>query len=663
MRWICALGLLGLTLSNPACGPEEAPPGEPAAPDVWGHSAPTATTRESNLRTGLELPLADEQDFADATRGLVAHDPEVVVEGPEGEPIWDSRQYGFVHGPAPASVNPSLWRQARLNAIHGLFEVSAGIHQVRGYDISNLTLIDGESGWIVVDPLTSVETARAALALARRKLGDHRISAVILTHSHIDHFGGILAVLPEDSDARAGVRIVAPAGFIDEATSENVLAGVTMARRAAFMFGMPLARGPRGHVDSGLGREPARGSLGLARPTDIVDRTPQPMQIDGVRFIFQYAPESEAPAELTFYLPAKRAFCGAEIVSHTMHNLYTLRGARVRDALRWSGYIDEAIRLFPDAELVFASHHWPVWGKARVRDHLEKQRDTYRYIHDQTLRLASSGATPTEIAETLELPSSLRTSLANRGYYGTVRHNARAVYQRYFGWYDGNPAHLDPLPPAETGKRYVALMGGAQAVLEAAEEAFERGEYRWVATLLDHLVFAEPSNRRARELLARTYDQLGYRAESGPWRDSYLTGAFELRHGPTRSGIGMERAMELLRHVPMERFLASLATRLNGPEAEGKRMTIRLVFTDLAETYTLSLRNAVLHHQPGAGSSQADAEIRLSKRLFLRMVTRQLGLRELIFSDELDVEGSRMALLRFFSLLEPPQEDFAIVTP
>jgi alkyl sulfatase BDS1-like metallo-beta-lactamase superfamily hydrolase len=485
---------------------------------------------------------------------------------------------------------------------------------------------------------------------------------VVFTHSHVDHFGGVDAVLPEDPAARERVRIVAPAGFVHEATSENLLAGVAMSRRAVFMYGMPLERGARGHVDSGLGKEPARGTVSIAAPSDWIDHTPQELEIDGVRFVFQYAPDSEAPAELTFYLPHARAFCGAEIVSHTLHNLYTLRGAKVRDALRWSGYIDEARELFPEAEVVFGSHHWPVFGRERVAAFLAAQRDTYRYIHDQTLRLANSGATPQEIAETLELPASLRSAFASRGYYGTVRHNAKAVYQWYFGWYDGNPAQLDPLPPAEAGARYVEAMGGAEAVRGRAQQAFERGEYRWAAMLLNHLVLAEPDDAAARELLARVYDQLGYGAESGPWRDVYLTGAHELRHGVAASGVELAKAAGLLRRVPLERFFESMATRLVGPDAEGEDTRLNLVFTDVDESWVLWLENAVLHHRRRAPDPAADATVRLTRDLFLRLVLREAGLRELVFSDELDVDGSRLALLSFFSLLEPPREAFPIVT-
>jgi alkyl sulfatase BDS1-like metallo-beta-lactamase superfamily hydrolase len=650
-----------------ACAREEAPAPAPAdaaqaATDAQGHTAPSAATLAANAAMAKALPLDDPQDLEDARRGLVASDPEVVIEAADGRRVWDTRDYAFVVGEAPPSVNPSLWRQAKLNAPYGLFEVAPGVHQVRGYDIANLSVIQGKTGWILVDPLGSQETAGAALALARRHLGGAPIVAVIFTHSHVDHFGGIGAVLA-DPARRSDLRVVAPRGFVEESTSENVLAGVAMGRRATFQFGTSLARSPRGHVDTGLGRGIAAGSISILEPTDLVDHTPQAIEIDGRRFVFQYAPGSEAPAELTFYLPDARAFCGAEVVTHNLHNLYTLRGAKVRDALRWSGYIDEAIGLFGEAEVVFASHHWPVWGNERVVAFLKQQRDLYRYIHDQTLRLANAGRRPQEIAEELELPESLQQVFATRGYYGTARHNAKGVYQYYFGWYDGNPAHLDPLPPVEAGRRYVEAMGGAAAVLDRAREAFGRGEYRWVTMLLDHLVFAEPGNAQARELLASAYDQLGYQAESGVWRDVYLTGAFELRHGVQPSQTNLASAAGLLQRLPLELFFASVATRLDGREAEGRDTKINLVFTDVGESWVLWLENAVLHHRRGDPAPDAAATVRLTRDLLLRLVTGQAGLRELVFSDDLSVDGSRLELLGFLSLLDAPGGSFPIVTP
>ncbi|MGH7786044.1 MAG: alkyl/aryl-sulfatase [Candidatus Binatia bacterium] len=658
-RWIplvCALAIAACSRDVPLAG-------DGVVAGSQGQTAASAETARTNRAAVANLPLADRTDFDDAERGRIGGDASVTVRGRDGRIIWDTGAYGFETGEAPESVNPSLWRQAQLNNRHGLFEVAPGLYQVRGYDLSNMSLIRGRSGWIIVDPLTSEETAAAALALARRHLGDDPIVAVIFTHSHVDHFGGIRAVASPEDVAAGKIRIIAPKGFVEEATSENVLAGLAMGRRASFMYGTNLERSERGHVDSGLGKAPARGSLAILPTTDIVDRTPQPMEIDGVPFVFQYAPESEAPAELTFYLPEHKAFCGAEVVSHTMHNLYTLRGAKVRDALRWSGYIDEAIGLFGQAEVLFASHHWPTWGNARVIDYLKKQRDTYKFLHDQTLRLANAGATPMEIAEQLQMPESLRDSFPNRGYYGTVRHNAKAVYQWYFGWYDGNPAHLDPLPPVAAGRKYVEVMGGAAAVLEKAHASFDAGDYRWTATLLDHLVFAEPDNEAARQLLAQTYDQLGYQAESGPWRDVYLTGASELRHGAAGTTIDLKAASALLRAMPIPRLFDAMATRIDADKAAGKVLTINFVFTDLGESYVLTVENSVLHHRAAPPDPQADATFKVTRDLWLQLSTGQAGLRELLFSDEVQIEGSRLQFLSFLSLLETPNGSFNIVTP
>jgi alkyl sulfatase BDS1-like metallo-beta-lactamase superfamily hydrolase len=635
-------------------------PDAPGTPGVASGAASRHTVA-ANAAVGSALPLGEMQDFEDAQRGFIATDVPLKVAGAAGTTAWDFEAYAFVTGDAPPTVNPSLWRQAKLNGRPGLYEVVRGIHQVRSYDVSNMTLIEGRTGWIVVDPLTVQETAAAALALARQHLGERPVSAVIFTHSHVDHFGGIEGVLPAGPST---VPVIAPAGFMEEATSENVLAGIAMGRRAMFMYGLALPRSPVGHVDTGLGKGvPTGGTISIREPTVLIDRTPQEMEIDGVRFVFQNAPESEAPAELTFYLPDHKAWCGAEIVSHTLHNLYTLRGAKVRDARKWSGYIDDAAARFGDMEVVFNSHHWPVWGNERVLEYLRSQRDTYRYIHDQTLRLANQGYTPREIAAQLELPSTLRNRFANRDYYGTVRHNAKAVYQAYFGWYDANPANLDPLPPAEAAVKYVAAMGGAGKVVELAQSAHDAGEDQWAATLLNHVVFAEPSDGAAKALLASVYDQLGFRAESGPWRDVYLTGAYELRNGAQGSALDPRRAVGLLRNTSVELFLDSMSVRLDGPGADGKQWKFNFVFTDVGETHVLEVENAVLHHRQAEPAADADATVRLTRDLLVRMGVGDAGVKELVMSDAFEVEGSRLKLLSFLSLLDQPDGQFAIVTP
>ena len=654
-------GLVFLCLVSSGC--EKVPSDLGPDADSQGHSKASEFTVKANAHVLTELPFHDQQDFEDARRGLIASDPEFQVKNEAGELVWNQPAYAFMGDIAPPTVNPSLWRQARLNNIHGLFKVTDGVYQVRGYDLANMTIIEGEAGWIIVDPLTAKETATAALQLARASLGDKPVVAIIFTHSHVDHFGGVLGVLSAKEAANRNVRIIAPVGFMEEATSENLIAGTAMGRRAMYMYGKRLDRSDRGHVGSGLGKGPAFGSFGILEPTEIVDHTPQEMMIDGVRFIFQNAPGSEAPAELTFYLPDLKAFGGAEVVSHTLHNLYTLRGAKVRDALKWSNYIAEIIDLFGDAEVYFGGHHWPKWGNAEILDFLRTQRDLYKYIHDQSVRLLNEGLTPLEIADQIELPESLRTPFANRDYYGTVRHNARAVYQAYLGWYDANPAHLNPLPPEEAGIRYIELMGGSDAVLAKAQVSFDQGQYRWVAELLNHLVFAEPGNDGAKALLASTYDQLGYQSESGPWRDVYLSGSYELRHGGPEKGVDISLFKDVLQQTPVSYFFDTMAVRLNGPDADGKSIKVKIIFSDIGERYELSLENSVLHHRAVGPESRADATLNVTYDLFIRMMIGQAGLKDMLFSDELEVEGSKIDLLRFFSLFDKPKGTFNIVTP
>ncbi|MBW2940363.1 alkyl/aryl-sulfatase [Zhongshania aquimaris] len=632
--------------------------------DSSGAFPATEFTERKNEEILTSLPFSDNQDFIDARRGLIAKDNDLRVIGPDGKVMWDRTAYDFIdEKSAPGSVNPSLWRQAQLNNIHGLFEVTSDIYQLRGFDLANITLIKGDSGWILVDPLSSAENAEYAIKFARQHLSDLTISAIIFTHSHIDHFGGVFGAMAGAKGVSDTLRVIAPEGFVEESVSENVLAGQTMKRRAEYMYGMPLPRSERGHVDSGLGKEPSFGTLGILKPTDTVRKSGQTLIVDGLEFVFQIVSGSEAASELTFYIPDKKAFCGAELLSRNMHNLYTLRGAKVRDALAWSGFIDEAADMFSEAEIYFGSHHWPVWGSSRIATFLETQSDTYKYIHDQTLRLAYKGYTPVEIAEELKLPESLQKDFSNRGYYGTLVHNSRAVYQRYFGWYDGNPANLNPLPPVEEGRRYIALMGGPEKVIEHAKKYFDAGEYRWAATLLNHLVFAEPNFKAAKNLLARNYEQLGYQAESGPWRDVYLTAAYELRSGITSPSLDLGLAKDMVVHSPRENFFDVMAAQLNGPEAEGIEMTINFVFTDINETHLLTLKNSVLHHRQGAADPSANATVNITHDLFLDVVLGKASIKEILLSGNLTIDGSKLDLLKFFSLQDTFKEVFPIVTP
>ncbi len=659
MKKLAATLLLVFAFTIIGCKKENLPDADPQ-----GHTRPSQITENANARVLEALPFSDKQDFKNAARGLIATDPQLIIKNQEGDKIWDQPAYEFMDKEAPDSVNPSLWRQEQLNNIHGLFKVADGIYQLRGYDLANMTIIESRNGWILVDPLTSKETSARAVAFAREHLGEKPIVAVIFTHSHADHFGGTLGVINAAQAKDKKIRIIAPQGFMEAATSENLIAGTAMARRAAYMYGNRLARSERGHVGSGLGKSPAFGTFGILSPTEIIDQPSQEKIIDGVGFVFQNAPESEAPGEMTFYIPEKKAFCGAEIVSRTFHNLYTLRGAKVRDANKWSRYIGEAMELFQDARVYFGTHHWPVWGNEQIMDFLEKQRDIYKYTHDQTVRMFNSGLTPLEIADQIQLPDSLALPFFNRGYYGTLRHNSRAVYQAYLGWYDGNPAHLNPIPPAEAGKRYVKLMGGGDEVIKKAQKAFDDGDYRWAAEILNHLVFAEPGNVKAKALLAGTYDQLGYQAESAPWRDVYLTGAYELRHGGPEKGMDIALMEEVLKQTPIERFLDSMAVRLKAEDAQGKELTVKISFTDLNESHTLTLKNSVLHHRKSRSTDDApNAEVKLTHELFIRMLIGKAGIKETIFSDDFKTHGSKLDLIRFFTLFETPKGIFNIVTP
>jgi len=574
--------------------------------------------------------------------------------------LRDFDAYGFLDAAAPDTVNPSLWRHAQLNAHIGLFKVMDGVYQLRGFDIANITLIEGKSGWIVVDALTSRESATAAMAFAEQHLGKKPISGLILTHAHADHFGGALGVISAQEASARKVPIVAPAGFIEEATSENVLVGAAMGRRSVYQFGRDLPRSAKGNVDTGLGKDVVYGSLGILLPTWLIYQANQPMQIDGVDFVFHNVPNAECPAELSFSIPSKKLYDGAENLSQTMHNLLPIRGAKVRDALRWATYMEQALEQTREAEVYIASHHWPIWGNARIQAFITKHRDVYKYTHDQTVRLMNAGLTPNEIADRVQLPASLAEFMAVRGHYGDLRHNVKAVYQFYLGFYDGNPAHLNPLAPADAGKRYLDLLGGADKVVAAAQQAFDKGDMRWAAELLNHVVMADASNQAAKALLAKTYEQMGYMAESATWRNAYLTGAQELRQGPPAKGVSKAAAIDLLLQTPVERFLEAMAASLDGPAAEGKNYRINLVLSDQKESYALWIDNAVLHFKRGQ-HPQADATLTLTKPLFVKMIAGTAGVKDTLLGDDLKVTGSKVDLVRFFGLIDKAPGNFGIV--
>ncbi|MGW6457878.1 alkyl/aryl-sulfatase [Streptomyces sp. NPDC055078] len=602
--------------------------------------------------TSTESPdFSDRTDFADADRGLIAPPAADTVTAADGRVVWDFRSTAFLDGDCPDTAHPGLWRQSQLCARAGLFEVTEGVYQVRGYDLSNMSLIEGAQGVVVVDPLVSAECAAAALALYRTHRGERPVTAVVFTHSHIDHFGGVLGVIDEGSD----VPLVAPAGFMDNAVSENVYAGTAMLRRGMYHAGADLEPGARGLIGVGLGFTASIGTPTLLPATVDITRTGQEEILDGVHFRFQFTPDTEAPSEMNFHLPERRALCMAENASHNLHNILTLRGAVVRDARNWARYLTEAVELFgDDSDVLFASHHWPTWGTDRLKEFLSEQRDLYAYLHDQTLRLANQGLTGIEIAEIIELPPAIARAWHTRGYYGSVNHNVKAIYQRYMGWYDGNPASLWEHPPTESARRYVDCVGGLDAVLAKARGYLDRGDPRFAAQLLKHAVFASPDSADARELQAQVFERLGYGAECGTWRNNYLVGAKELREGvgPARYSAGsMSSALSV------GQIFDSLAVRVNGPKAWEVRATIRWHFTDLGAYYRTTLRNGVLVHTRVTEEDEpADLSLTLTKDRLTRLLAGQ-GM------AGIEHTGDPGALAKLLDALDETDPAFAIVTP
>lgn len=620
-----------------------------------------ASTQEAKAQFTQEFKLDDPQDFEDAKRGLIAR-PEGKVLGADGGVLIDFDAFKFVDGKAPATVNPSLWRHAILNAQTGLFKVTDGVYQVRGFDIANITLVEGKTGWIVIDTLTARESAAAALAFARKHLGDKPVSAIVFTHSHADHFGGSLGVASAQEVTEREIPVIASEGFMEEATSENILVGTAMARRSMYQFGKNLERSPKGMVDTGLGKSVAYGAIGILPPTQLITEPTQALTLDGVSFVFHNVPGAEAPAELTFSIPDKKLYGGAENLAQTMHNLLPVRGAKVRDSLRWATYMQQALDQLDDAEIYVGQHNWPIWGNARIKEFITKHRDVYKYTHDQTVRLINAGYTPREIADMVKLPKSLASYPGARGYYGDLRHNVKAVYQFYLGAYDGNPANLNPLPPQESAKRYLELIGGADKAVAAAQAAFDKGDFRWAAELLNQTVFGAPDHKGASALLARTYDQMGYMAEAATWRNSYLTAAAELRDGPPKKGVDRSFLVDMLMRTPIERFLEAMAAGLDGPAADGKDLKVNLVLTDTQDSYVLWIENAVLHFRKAAPDTSANATLTLTKPIFIKMMAGTAGVKDTLLSDDLKVDGSRLDLVRFFTLIDKAPGTFAIVT-
>ncbi|GAA1496144.1 alkyl/aryl-sulfatase [Paeniglutamicibacter kerguelensis] len=603
-----------------------------------------------------KLPFDDTADFDLVERGFIATIKPNVIHDDKGAVIWDNDSYGDFSGDAPSTVHPSLWRQSRLVARAGLFEVTEGIYQVRGLDLSNVTFIEGGSGIIVIDPLLSKETAAAALALYRDHRGDRKVVAVIHTHSHVDHFGGVFGVTNQEEVDSGAVQIIAPEGFVEHAVSENVYAGTAMGRRAGYMYGAALERGPQGAVGAGLGQTTSTGDIGLIVPTLTISRTGETHTIDGIEIEFQLAPGTEAPSEMHFYFPQFKALCMAENATHNLHNLLTLRGALVRDPHVWAQYLTEAIDRYGDrTDVVFASHHWPTWDRETVVEYLSIQRDLYAYLHDQTLRLINRGYTAAEAAEEFVLPPALENAWHTRGYYGSVSHNVKAIVQRYLGWFDGNPARLWPHPPVELGKRYVEAIGGIDRVVEVARSAYDAGDFRWAATLLDHAVFSDENHADSRALLADTFEQLAYGSENGTWRNFYLSGATELRGAnfgtPTKTN-----APTVMAQLSPEQLLSAIAITVDGPRAWDLDLNFAIDFTDLGRRFLVTLNNGVLIYLETAGGD-VQATLRIAKGRMLALLGGDAD------SPGVDIEGDPTVLKQLLAVLDKGDDAFAIVTP
>ena len=625
--------------------------------------AATSFTQKANEQVYKTLDFSDNRDFEDAKRGFIATVDSGLVYNEQGKLVVRESDYDFIKGKAPASVNPALWRHAQINDLNGLFKITEGVYQVRSIDIANIGFIETKSGYIVVDPLTNSSASKAAYDLIKKHVGDKPILAVITTHSHGDHYGGIEGVASKEDIASGKIKYITPIGFYEESISENVLLGNAMSRRAAYQFGAALPKNEFGQIDVGLGKAfLGGGKSSLIQPNVQISKTNETLNIDGIDIVFQLTPNSEAPAELTFFLPQKKVFFGAEIVTHTLHNVLTPRGAKTRDTKAWAHYIDEAIDLFGDnTDFVVPSHTWPVYGHDHSIDFLEKQRDLYKYIHDQTVHLANKGFNKEEIAETIKLPNELAKEWSNQDFYGTVKHNSKAVYQFYLGWWDGNPAEYNPLPQVEEAKKYVEWLGGEEAVIKKAKDSYDKGEYRWVAEVLKHVVFANPNNQAAKNLQADAFEQLGYQAESGIWRDLYLTGAKELREGtPVAKSIIPARGLS---NLTPEAIFDYMSIELDGSKAAGKELALRFIFPDLNKNILVYLKNGVLHQNGNKPNVSTDFTLTIPSAKFAELLLNPDKGREILFSDGVKFEGNPFKFKELAGFTEHFNPNWNVVTP
>lgn len=625
----------------------------------------TAKTAEINKDLLKMLPFSDMEDFKNAQKGFIASG-DAEIKDASGKVVWSTTKFAFMQDmkkKAPATVNPSLWRQMLLVNLTGLFKVDEHIYQVRNYDLSNITFIEGKSGLIIMDPLVSAEPAKAALELYYKHRPKKPVVAVIYSHSHIDHFGGVRGIVDE-ADLKAGkVKIFAPLGFVENAIAENVMAGNAMSRRASYMYGNVLPKDEKGNVGAGLGSTTSSGTVTMIVPTNIISDAWEDHIIDGLHFEFQLTLNTEAPSEMHYYIKEYKALCPAENVNHTMHNLYTLRGAKVRDSKAWSKHIDNMLLKWGDeAQVLFAPHHWPSWGNDNIKDHVTKQRDTYKFMHDQVLRLANHGYTIDEVGDMVKMPKELDQTWASHGYYGSISHNARAIYNFYLGYFDGNPSHLHKLPPATGSIKYVEYMGGSKNIIDMAKKDYAKGEYRWVAEALDHVVFAEPDNKEAKNLLANTLEQLGYVAESGPWRNFYLSGARELREGVKPAPTPNTASPDVVKNMPLVMILDYMAVRLNPEKAAGKKLKINFNFTDVNELYTIFLENSTLNNREG-NADDADSTIITTRVTLDNIMLGQLTVEEGLKTGVIKVNGTKGKFKELQGMLDDFEFWFNIVTP
>jgi len=666
---IAALAIVMFTIT--ACD-KQTPPAEnakntsPAVTEpVTTDSGASAATKKANLAVQEYLPFSETLDLENAKRGFIATLDEGEIKKPDGTVVYDMKQFRFLNEDTPETANPSLWRQSQMNAMDGLFKVVDGIYQVRAFDLANISFIRGKNGWIVVDPLTANETAIAAYDLLQKHVEKAPITAVIITHSHADHFGGVKGLVSEEQVSKGEVQVIAPEHFFIESVNENLMAGNQMSRRASYMYGNLLSKSPLGTLGSGLGTTTAAGTFTILKPSiEIKEEKPQELTVDGVKMLFYYTPDAEAPSELMAYIPEHKALLQSEEINHTLHNLYTLRGAQVRNGLKWSKYIHNTIEWFgDDVEVSFGSHHWPTWGNKEIVSFWKKQRDVYRYIHDETLRLANHGYTLLEVGDMVKLPDSLAKFFAVRGYYGSVNHNAKAQYNLYFGYFTGNPADLYPLPPEAAGKKFVEYMGGADNILTKAQADYDKGEYRWVATALNYVVFADPNNSAAKELLAKTYDQMGYQAESGPWRNFYLSGAKELRDGVIKAATPNTSSPDIVRNLGLTTYLDYLAVRVNGPKAADKVLTFNVEMPDKKEKFVIYIENGVMNYTLNKHVEKPDATVILNRTVLDDINLVQTTIDQAITDGKAKIDGNADKFKEFLSLLDTFEFWFNIVTP